>query len=73
MSNSSRSRYYAKKGLFLVSKEQLLLKIEQKRNELVEIVLKHGFTAEPTIKVSQDLDGLLNQYNTGNDQKSLSN
>jgi len=56
-----------------VSKEQLLLKIEQKRTELVEIVLKHGFTATPTIKVSQDLDNLLNQYNTGKSEKSLSN
>jgi len=56
-----------------VSKEQLLLKIEQKRTELVEIVLKHGYTAAVTIKVSQDLDGLLNQYNTERTQKSLSN
>ncbi|THE11520.1 aspartyl-phosphate phosphatase Spo0E family protein [Bacillus timonensis] len=55
-----------------MSKEQLLLKIEQKRTELVEIVLKHGFTATTTIKVSQDLDHLLNQYNTGRTQKSLS-
>ncbi|MDR4886393.1 aspartyl-phosphate phosphatase Spo0E family protein [Fredinandcohnia sp. QZ13] len=56
-----------------MSKEQLLLKIEQKRTELVEIVLKHGFTATVTIKVSQDLDHLLNQYNTGRKKKSLSN
>ncbi|MEH7383597.1 aspartyl-phosphate phosphatase Spo0E family protein [Bacillus sp. JJ1533] len=56
-----------------MSKEQLLLKIEQKRTELVEIVLKHGFTATATIQVSQDLDHLLNQYNTGRTQKSLSN
>ncbi|MEH7388400.1 aspartyl-phosphate phosphatase Spo0E family protein [Bacillus sp. JJ1521] len=55
-----------------MSKEQLLHKIEQKRNELVEIVLKHGFTATITIKVSQDLDNLLNQYNAGRTQKSLS-
>lgn len=56
-----------------MSKEQLLLKIEQKRNELVEIVLKHGFTATHTIKVSQDLDSLLNEYNTGRTKESLSN
>ncbi|WP_010282218.1 aspartyl-phosphate phosphatase Spo0E family protein [Bacillus timonensis] len=56
-----------------MSKEQLLLKIEQKRTELVEIVLKHGFTAAYTIKVSQDLDSLLNEYNAGRTQKSLSN
>ncbi|MEH7226129.1 aspartyl-phosphate phosphatase Spo0E family protein [Bacillus sp. JJ1566] len=56
-----------------MSKEQLLHIIEQKRTELVEIVLKHGFTATTTIKVSQDLDNLLNQYNAGKSQKSLSN
>jgi septum formation topological specificity factor MinE len=55
-----------------VSKEQLLLKIEQKRAELVEIVTKYGFTSASTIKVSQDLDSLLNQYNSGRTEKSLS-
>ncbi|MFT4416843.1 Spo0E family sporulation regulatory protein-aspartic acid phosphatase [Fredinandcohnia humi] len=57
-----------------MSNEQLLFKIEQKRAELIEIVCKYGLNASKTIKISQDLDSLLNQYNLAEKKvKSLSN
>lgn len=57
-----------------MSNDQLLVLIEQKRAELIEIVFKHGLNATPTIKISQDLDDLLNQYNIAEKSvRSLSN
>lgn len=44
-------------------KEELLKMIEMKRSELFEIVSKNGFSSAISIKYSQELDKLLNQYN----------
>ncbi|WP_445487237.1 Spo0E family sporulation regulatory protein-aspartic acid phosphatase [Niallia sp. 03133] len=46
-----------------MSNQQLLNLIEKKRDELVEIVVKHGFSSPLAITCSQELDLLLNQYN----------
>jgi flagellar biosynthesis chaperone FliJ len=46
-----------------VPKQEILLLIEQKRNELTKIVAKNGLNSALTIQVSQELDTLLNQYN----------
>jgi hypothetical protein len=63
------------KGQAVVSKSEMLATIEQKRAELIEIVLKNGLTSSISIKHSQELDALLNQYNKFSNfrQKSLSN
>ncbi|MGP7817822.1 Spo0E family sporulation regulatory protein-aspartic acid phosphatase [Niallia sp. 01092] len=45
-----------------MSKQQLLYLIEQKRVELVEIAMKHGFSSYNAITCSQELDRLLNKY-----------
>jgi hypothetical protein len=46
-----------------MNKDDLLLLIEQKRAELIEVVNKNGFTAPIAIRYSKDLDQLLNEYN----------
>jgi hypothetical protein len=46
-----------------VSNKEMLMLIEKKRNELIEIVAKSGLNAAITIQLSQELDSLLNQYN----------
>ncbi|MFT8322793.1 MAG: aspartyl-phosphate phosphatase Spo0E family protein [Bacillus sp. (in: firmicutes)] len=46
-----------------MSKQQLLYLIERKRDELVEVVRKHGFSSPNAITCSQELDQLLNKYN----------
>ncbi|MBP1941483.1 aspartyl-phosphate phosphatase Spo0E family protein [Cytobacillus luteolus] len=53
----------------------MLATIEQKRAELIDIVLKNGLSSSISIKHSQELDALLNQYNNYSNfrQKSLSN
>ncbi|MCM3443634.1 Spo0E family sporulation regulatory protein-aspartic acid phosphatase [Metabacillus halosaccharovorans] len=40
----------------------ILEDIELLRRELIESGLKSGFNSEETIKVSQILDGVINQY-----------
>ncbi|MDC3412747.1 aspartyl-phosphate phosphatase Spo0E family protein [Aquibacillus sp. 3ASR75-11] len=42
--------------------EQLLERIEHLRNKMTEVALKKGFTSEDSIKISQELDRLLNVY-----------
>lgn len=37
-------------------------KIQQKRKEMIELGMKKGFTAEETVKCSQELDAFLNEY-----------
>jgi hypothetical protein len=56
-----------------VSKHEILLLIEQKRSELIKIVAKNGLNSALTIKLSQELDSLLNQYNehTSKEKKRL--
>ncbi|MFC0274090.1 Spo0E family sporulation regulatory protein-aspartic acid phosphatase [Metabacillus herbersteinensis] len=46
-----------------MSKHEMLKIIEQKRAELIDIVLKTGLSSSLSIKYSQDLDRLLNNYN----------
>ncbi|AST94337.1 sporulation protein Spo0E [Sutcliffiella cohnii] len=41
----------------------LLTLIENKRSELLEVVKKKGMSSSTTLKISQELDSLLNQYN----------
>jgi hypothetical protein len=45
-----------------VSKQEMLKIIEQKRAELIDIVLKNGLNSTISIKYSQELDKLLTQY-----------
>lgn len=58
-----------------MSKDDMLSTIEKKRAELIDIVLKNGLSASVTIKYSQELDMLLNQYTNYAmyREKSLSN
>ncbi|WP_342590314.1 aspartyl-phosphate phosphatase Spo0E family protein [Cytobacillus eiseniae] len=46
-----------------VSKQDLILLIEQKRGELIQVALKYGFTSSLAVRNSQELDRLLNEYN----------
>ena len=45
-----------------MSKHEMLKLIEKKRAELIDIVLKNGLNSTISIKYSQELDILLNQY-----------
>ncbi|MED4300516.1 aspartyl-phosphate phosphatase Spo0E family protein [Geobacillus stearothermophilus] len=46
----------------LMVKEMVLLQIEEKRQQMIELALTYGFTAKETIECSQELDQLINQY-----------
>ncbi|MCT8138632.1 aspartyl-phosphate phosphatase Spo0E family protein [Anaerobacillus sp. CMMVII] len=41
---------------------ELISKIETKRQEMYRLSLKYGLSAKETLKSSQELDGLLFQY-----------
>jgi stage 0 sporulation regulatory protein len=43
-------------------KEKLLELIQLKRKEMIEAANEDGYTGKLTIKFSQELDGLLNDY-----------
>lgn len=43
--------------------QTLLELIEQKRTEMIQIAMLHGFTSSIAIAFSQELDKLLNEYN----------
>ncbi len=45
-----------------MAKEELLEKIEAKRNELHDIIKANGLSSRITIEYSQQLDRLLNQF-----------
>ncbi|CAM4110163.1 aspartyl-phosphate phosphatase Spo0E family protein [Lederbergia lenta] len=45
-----------------MSKEDLLLKIEKNRQEMVELGLAFSFIDERVIRISDHLDKLLNMY-----------
>jgi hypothetical protein len=51
-----------KEGYNLVSNEEMLKRIEKKRAELIQVVLKNGLNSNVAIKLSKELDNLLNQY-----------
>jgi stage 0 sporulation regulatory protein len=42
--------------------ERMLDEIKVKREVMVDCAMKNGFTNEKTIKVSQELDELINEY-----------
>ncbi|TYR81142.1 aspartyl-phosphate phosphatase Spo0E family protein [Priestia megaterium] len=44
-------------------KQDILLAIEKKREELIHVVRVSGLNSPPAIKHSQELDRLLNVYN----------
>lgn len=44
------------------NKQDLEEQIKEKRNEMIAIAEKYGFTDEETLKSSQELDMLLNKY-----------
>ena len=48
--------------VFIVFNQSLIAAIEQKREELIQIVSEKGFSSSLTVKHSQELDALLNQY-----------
>jgi hypothetical protein len=48
---------------------QIELMIEKKRRELVELIIKYGVSSQHVLKVSEDLDDLLNQYSRSFEQK----
>ncbi|WP_071617749.1 aspartyl-phosphate phosphatase Spo0E family protein [Rossellomorea aquimaris] len=47
-----------------MSKQELLDRIEKKRAQLIDIVAKNGLTSPQAIQYSQELDLLLNSYNS---------
>jgi len=52
-------------GAFMYSKLYLQRKIELLRREMTDIAFEKGFSDEQAVKVSQELDVLLNEYNKG--------
>ncbi|MDQ0273272.1 aspartyl-phosphate phosphatase Spo0E family protein [Cytobacillus purgationiresistens] len=46
-----------------MNKQDLLILIEQKRIELIQIAMRNGLNSTAAIKYSQELDVLLNEYN----------
>ncbi|CAG9621852.1 aspartyl-phosphate phosphatase Spo0E family protein [Sutcliffiella rhizosphaerae] len=47
----------------MATKQELINLIELKRAELIDIVAKYGMSSSKTLKLSQELDTLLNKYN----------
>ncbi|WP_064093590.1 aspartyl-phosphate phosphatase Spo0E family protein [Rossellomorea aquimaris] len=47
-----------------MSKQELLERIEKKRAQLIDIVAENGLTSPQAIQFSQELDRLLNSYNS---------
>ncbi|MGE6631138.1 aspartyl-phosphate phosphatase Spo0E family protein [Bacillus sp. NPDC077027] len=43
-------------------KEQLMVSIDEKRKQMVEAAQVEGYTGKTTIKYSQELDNLMNEY-----------
>ncbi|PDM38737.1 MULTISPECIES: aspartyl-phosphate phosphatase Spo0E family protein [Bacillaceae] len=40
----------------------MVILIEEKRQQMIELALTYGFTAKETIECSQELDELINRY-----------
>jgi hypothetical protein len=51
-----------KEGFILVSNKEMLKRIEKKRTELIQVVLKNGLNSNVAIQLSKELDNLINQY-----------
>jgi|GEM_PF-5678947 len=50
--------------IYMNCNNTLLNRIEELRKKLVQVVSDKGYTNEETVKVSQQLDQLLNVYNS---------
>jgi hypothetical protein len=48
----------------------LLITIEKKRNELIELALIKGLSSQAVLTVSQELDSLLNHYENQNEKEN---
>lgn len=46
----------------LMVNTMVIILIEEKRQQMIELALTHGFTAKETIQCSQELDELINRY-----------
>lgn len=46
----------------LMVNTMVIVLIEEKRQQMIELALTHGFTAKETIQCSQELDELINRY-----------
>ncbi|WP_223588282.1 Spo0E family sporulation regulatory protein-aspartic acid phosphatase [Neobacillus bataviensis] len=44
-------------------KQDLVVLIEKKRAELIQVAITNGLTSSVAIRYSQELDNLLNEYN----------
>jgi hypothetical protein len=51
------------KGIFTVLKNELLALIEKKRAELIQVAITNGLSSSVSIRYSQELDHLLNEFN----------
>lgn len=48
--------------MILVTVNAMVILIEEKRQQMIELALTYGFTAKETIECSQELDELINRY-----------
>jgi stage 0 sporulation regulatory protein len=48
--------------MILVMVNAMVILIEEKRQQMIELALTYGFTAKETIECSQELDELINRY-----------
>jgi stage 0 sporulation regulatory protein len=46
----------------LMVNAMVIISIEEKRQQMIELALTYGFTAKETIECSQELDELINRY-----------
>lgn len=61
-------------GCYINSRaEQMLEEIKIKREIMIDCATQNGFTNEKTIKVSQELDELINEYQRSFQAKSKPN
>lgn len=51
---------------------KLLVKINSKRDEMMRLGMIKGLTCKETVKVSQELDELLNMYREVKEEKTIS-
>lgn len=50
------------KQLWHDNMDELVIEIDEKRNKMIAIAMDSGLNSKETIKCSQELDSLLNQY-----------
>lgn len=52
-----------------MSPSKLIMKIEELRKEMTDVALKKGINSAESIRISQELDLLLNEFEKHKDQK----